>query len=58
MPYKVKKNKSGDYSVESPSGKKAKHTTKEKARAQQRLLYAIEDDPDFITKRKKKNGMK
>lgn len=56
MPYKVKKNKDGDYSVESPSGKKAKHTTKEKAKAQQRLLYAIED-PDFITRKKKKNGM-
>lgn len=49
MPYKVKKTNKGDY--------KAKHTSKEKARAQQKLLYAIEEDPDFISRRKKKNGM-
>ena len=57
MPYKIRKNKSGDYSVESPSGKKAKHTSKKKAEAQQRLLYAIENEPDFIVKRKKQNKM-
>jgi hypothetical protein len=57
MPYKVKKTKAGDYEVSSPHGKKAKHTSKEKAKAQQRLLYAIENDPDFIQRRKKKNGM-
>lgn len=57
MPYKVSKTKKGDYEVRSPHGVKAKHTTKAKAKAQQRLLYAIEEDPDFIQRRKKKNGM-
>ena len=57
MPYRVKKNKSGGYSVTSPHGTKAKNTTKAKARAQQRLLYAIEDDDDFLSKRRKRNGM-
>ena len=57
MPYKVSKTKRGDYTVKSPHGTKAKHTTKEKAKAQQRLLYALEENPDFITRKKKKNGM-
>jgi len=57
MPYKVKKNKDGSYKVTSPSGTKAKHTTKAKARAQQRLLYAIEEDEDFLKKRRKRNRM-
>lgn len=57
MPYKVKKNKDGSYRVTSPSGTRAKHTTKEKAKAQQRLLYAIEEDEDFLSKRRKKNKM-
>ena len=41
MPYKEHKVKGG-YSVTSPHGTKAKHTTKEKADAQMRLLRAVE----------------
>jgi len=41
MPVKVSKVKGG-FSVSTPSGTKAKHTTKEKAMAQERLLNAVE----------------
>lgn len=41
MPVKVKKV-AGGYSVSTPHGVKAKHTTKEKAMAQERLLNAVE----------------
>lgn len=54
MPYKIKKNKDGSYSVEGPSGKHAKSTTKSKAEAQTRLLRAIEHNPDFVPRKKKK----
>ena len=40
MPYKLKKV--DGYRVSSPSGTHAKHTTKEKAEAQIRLLHGIE----------------
>lgn len=42
MPYKIKKTSSGDFSVSSPHGKTAKHTTKQKALAQVRLMNAAE----------------
>lgn len=42
MPYKVTKNKNGSYAVRSPHGTKAKHTTKAKSAAQERLLRGIE----------------
>ena len=42
MPAKVRKNKKGGYTVRTPHGVKAKHTTKPKAKKQQRLLNAIE----------------
>jgi hypothetical protein len=54
MPYKIRK-KDGKYEVRSPSGVRAKGTTKKKAEAQVRLLYAIEEDEDFLEKRKKRN---
>ena len=41
MPVTVTK-KDGGYSVSTPGGVKAKHTTKRKAMAQQRLLNAVE----------------
>jgi len=41
MPVKIKKVKKG-YRVSTPSGTKAKHTTKKKAQAQARLLRAVE----------------
>ena len=53
MPYKIRKNKKG-YSVTSPHGTKAKHTTKKKAEAQKRLLQAIEHNPDFKPRKRKK----
>ena len=57
MPYKIRKKKSGDYEVRSPSGVRAKGTSKKKAAAQVRLLQAIEHDEDFVAKRKKRNKM-
>jgi hypothetical protein len=42
MPVSIKKNKSGSYNVSTPHGTKAKHTTKEKAKRQKRMLNAIE----------------
>ena len=41
MPVRIIKVKGG-YSVKTPGGIKAKHTTKAKAEAQRRLLYGIE----------------
>lgn len=41
MPVKVKKT-NGKYKVSTPSGVKAKGTTKKKAEAQKRLLNAVE----------------
>jgi len=52
MPTTVKKNKQGKYTVRTPGGVKAKSTTKKKAKAQERLLNAIEHDPDFKPRKK------
>jgi len=52
MPYKIKKT-DGDYSVTSPHGTKAAHTSKKKAEAQVRLLQALEHNPSFKVKVKK-----
>ena len=42
MPAKISKNKDGSYAVRTPNATHAKHTTKKKALAQQKLLRAIE----------------
>ena len=42
MPVITKRNKDGSYTVRTPGGVKAKHTTKKKAEAQKRLLNAVE----------------
>ena len=42
MPVKVRKLKDGTYRVSTPSGVKAKSTTKKKAEAQKRLLQAVD----------------
>uniref|UniRef100_A0A6M3KPS2 Uncharacterized protein n=1 Tax=viral metagenome TaxID=1070528 RepID=A0A6M3KPS2_9ZZZZ len=42
MPVKTKKLKGGKYQVSTPSGVKAKATTKDKAKKQERLLNALE----------------
>jgi hypothetical protein len=41
MPVKISKVKGG-FKVSTPHGTKAKHTTKEKAESQERLLNAVE----------------
>lgn len=52
MPVSISKQKGGSYSVRTPHGVKAKHTTKAKAEAQQRLLNAIEHNPNFKPRKK------
>lgn len=42
MPAKVSKNADGSYRVATPNGVHAKRTTKAKAKAQQRLLNAVD----------------
>lgn len=42
MPAKVTKTSGGKYKVTTPNGTHSKGTTKEKAKAQQRLLNAID----------------
>ena len=42
MPVKLTKIGAGRYRVSTPSGTKAKSTTKAKAMAQKRLLYGVE----------------
>jgi len=54
MPVSIEK-KGKKYEVRTPHGVKAKGTTKEKAEAQERLLNAIEHNPDFVPRKKKKH---
>ena len=54
MPVSIKKNKGGSYRVSTPGGVKAKHTTKAKAKAQERLLNAVEHNPNFVPRHRKK----
>ena len=42
MPVEITKVGKGKFKVSTPSGTKAKHTTKVKAEAQKRLLNAVE----------------
>lgn len=51
MPVRVTSAMGGGYRVSTPGGVKAKHTTKEKAEKQRRLLNAI--DHGFVPRRKK-----
>lgn len=55
MPAKIRKT-DGKYSVRTPSGVKAEGTTLRKAKAQQRLLNAIDHGfkPDRTKKKKKR----
>lgn len=46
MPARIRKKAKG-YEVRTPSGVKAKGTTLAKAKRQQRLLDAIEHNPEF-----------
>jgi hypothetical protein len=42
MPVSIRKNKGGSYRVSTPNRVHAKHTTKAKAKSQERLLNAID----------------
>lgn len=55
MPVTVKKVQGG-YSVKTPGGVKAKKTTKKKAKAQERLLNAVEHSDWRPTKTRRKHG--
>lgn len=50
MPVKLRKLKGGKVQVSTPHGVKAKGTSLKKAKAQQRLLNAIDHNPDFVKK--------
>lgn len=47
MPVKVARIRSGLYKVSTPNAVHAKGTTLKKAKAQQRLLNAVENNPEF-----------
>lgn len=54
MPAKISQNKSGGYTVRTPNGVHAKNTTLEKAKAQQRLLNAVDHGWTPTGRKKKK----
>lgn len=55
MPYQIRKVGSGFSVVNRTTGKEhSKHTTEEKAKKQFRLLEAIDHDPNFKPRNKKK----
>jgi hypothetical protein len=54
MPVTKKKLPSGKVQVKTPGGVKAKGTTVKKAEAQERLLNAVDHNPNFKPKRAKK----
>lgn len=54
MPYKLKKLKSGKVKVTSPHGTKSKGSTPANAKKQVRLLNAVENNPEFREKLKRK----
>ena len=71
MPVRISKNKGGGYKVSTPNGVHAKNTTLAKAKAQERLLNAVEhgwkptgkkakhhsaDDGSFLTSRASRFG--
>lgn len=58
MPVKITKLKGGKVSVRTPGGIKSKSTSLKKAKAQQRLLQAIEHDPTFVPRNKFKEFQK
>ena len=54
MPVTIRKVGKGRVSVRTPGGVKAKSTTPAKAAAQKRLLNAVEHDPSFKPRKKKR----
>ena len=55
MPVKIRKLKGGKVRVSTPGGVKAKRTTLKKAKAQARLLRAVEKNPNFVPRKKRKS---
>lgn len=53
MPVKLTKLPGGKVKVSTPGGTKAKGTSMKNAKAQERLLNAIEHNPDFKPRKKK-----
>ena len=51
MPVKLTKLKSGKVRVRTPGGIKSRSTSLKKAKSQERLLNAIEHNPDFVPKK-------
>ena len=58
MPVTIHKKKGGKVEVRTPGGVKAKSTTMAKAKAQERLLNAIEHNPEFKHQIRMKEGQK
>lgn len=54
MPVKITKTGKGGFKVATPSGIKSKNATKANAKAQKRLLNAIEHNPNFKPRKRKK----
>ena len=52
MPVTLRRLSNGRVQVSTPGGVKAKGTTPQKAQAQQRLLNAIEENPNFRPRRR------
>lgn len=52
MPVTLSKTSSGKVRVSTPGGVKAKGTTMKKAKAQERLLNAIDHNPNFVPRSK------
>ena len=55
MPVKLHRVKGGKVKVTTPGGTKSKGTTMAKAKAQQRLLNAIEHNPNFKPRKAKRH---
>ena len=54
MPYKMRKVKGDGYRVSGPHGTKAKGTSKKNAEGQMRLLRALENNPNFKPRKRRR----
>lgn len=58
MPVKIEKVGPGKFKVSTPNGVKAKNTTLKNAKAQERLLNAVDHNPAFVPNVTKKSQAK
>lgn len=58
MPVTITKLKDGSYQVSTPNGIHAKHTTLANAKKQERLLNAIDENPNFKPRKITKSTLK